>query len=544
MKIQKIIYLYLTIGAVIMSLFFAASSVQAAEVVYDPASSQRATGITNLDVGGTLYNVAFTSQTTAGSVYGEVPGDFDFADQNSAGAAVDAVNAVLTSAGVNFVGSEGGTNNVLAEIYDVGYAYELILVGDLDSVLVQEGVSNGGTWTRPTDPDGLSWHFDERTYADFSLVSGCIPATACTGGFVCGTDDDGCGGTINCGTCGSGDSCVENICEAGCTPATECPVNAECGSIPDDGCGNPVDCGGDSCGDTESCVDNICAPTVDPPVVTAFLPGGVYLLLLLDDETCVDEIPATECTAGFECGVEDDGCGGTINCGTCGSGDSCVENICEACTPVKECLTWFECGVTNDGCSGTIDCGTCGTGESCVANICEAECTPATECTVGFNCGEEDDGCGGTLDCGTCSGENTCVENICRDVNLAEIIVGYCEEVARDTGEAIDELDEAYRDLEDCFGEYDDCQSGISDGNPLTCLQDYVECLDRGVDELESACSDFNRELTNATNSAFEEAAQHGLEDEFIQFLYSPAGEVCLAAAKEINLLCAEMFSN
>ena len=41
-----------------------------------------------------------------------------------------------------------------------------------------------------------------------------------------------------------------------------------------------------------------------------------------------DCIPETQCSPASECGVEDDGCGGTIDCGTCDAGESCVENIC------------------------------------------------------------------------------------------------------------------------------------------------------------------------------------------------------------------------
>ena len=62
MKIQKILFLYLTIGAVIMSLLLSASAVQAEEVIFDPVIPQRAIGITDLSVNGTLYDVSFISQ--------------------------------------------------------------------------------------------------------------------------------------------------------------------------------------------------------------------------------------------------------------------------------------------------------------------------------------------------------------------------------------------------------------------------------------------------------------------------------------------------
>ena len=43
----------------------------------DPDDNDNAIRITDLDIGGTPYNVTFISQTTALSQYGDLPGDFD-----------------------------------------------------------------------------------------------------------------------------------------------------------------------------------------------------------------------------------------------------------------------------------------------------------------------------------------------------------------------------------------------------------------------------------------------------------------------------------
>jgi len=40
----------------------------------------------------------------------------------------------------------------------------------------------------------------------------CIPYTCVSLGYECGTWDDGCGGTLNCGTCASGYTCTSGIC--------------------------------------------------------------------------------------------------------------------------------------------------------------------------------------------------------------------------------------------------------------------------------------------------------------------------------------------
>ena len=55
------------------------------------------------------------------------------------------------------------------------------------------------------------------------------------------------------------------------------------------------------------------------------------------------------------------------------------------------------CGPQNDGCGGTLDCGPC-----CLT------CADA-----GYNCGGLDDGCGHMLACGQCTEGNKCVFNQC-----------------------------------------------------------------------------------------------------------------------------------
>lgn len=49
----------------------------------------------------------------------------------------------------------------------------------------------------------------------FTVVdaSGCAPRTCADAGAQCGSVDDGCGGTLSCGSCASGTSCNGNVCE-------------------------------------------------------------------------------------------------------------------------------------------------------------------------------------------------------------------------------------------------------------------------------------------------------------------------------------------
>jgi hypothetical protein len=54
-------------------------------------------------------------------------------------------------------------------------------------------------------------------------VTICQPATCASLGFSCGTAPDGCGGTLNCGSCGTGYACQNNVCFQCNTPAdTNC----------------------------------------------------------------------------------------------------------------------------------------------------------------------------------------------------------------------------------------------------------------------------------------------------------------------------------
>jgi hypothetical protein len=66
---KKTVFSALAAGAVVMGLLLGTSMAQAEDVIFDPNDADQATGITDLDIGGTLYNVDFISQTTALSVY-------------------------------------------------------------------------------------------------------------------------------------------------------------------------------------------------------------------------------------------------------------------------------------------------------------------------------------------------------------------------------------------------------------------------------------------------------------------------------------------
>ncbi|MCP3142493.1 hypothetical protein [Pyxidicoccus xibeiensis] len=69
------------------------------------------------------------------------------------------------------------------------------------------------------------------------------------------------------------------------------------------------------------------------------------------------------------------------------------------------------CGTLPDGCGGTLECGGCGLGHSCTENVCV--CVPRTCGDVGATCGQLADGCGGYLSCGSCPNGSNCSQNQC-----------------------------------------------------------------------------------------------------------------------------------
>jgi hypothetical protein len=243
---------------------------------------------------------------------------------------------------------------------------------------------------------------------------GCTPATCKDLGADCGQQADGCGETIDCGTCVAPAYCGgggPSKCGADpCNKLTCAQLNASCG-MQGDGCGGLVDCG--SCTPPQTCgggsVANVC--------------GG----MICTPKTCAQQ--------GFNCGPVADGCGALVDCGSCTvAGDFCggggKPNVCgnnvPPCTQLT-CASWgANCGPVSDGCGAlTASCGTCSGGNCCgcggTPNVCGGAppaCVPKTCANLGANCGFASDGCGGlTASCGTCSGGNCCgcggTPNVC-----------------------------------------------------------------------------------------------------------------------------------
>jgi hypothetical protein len=232
-------------------------------------------------------------------------------------------------------------------------------------------------------------------------------AATCAG--TCGSVKNNCQKTVDCGSCACEPPCaVCFTCEDGPNTPGTCVVDPEqqgqaCGdpgqvcqadgrcacdgsSCPgcltcqsDGACGDP--CGGTGCCDSGACVDG----TDDAACGT----GGDDCVACTPPETCggggtpgVCGCPPTTCVAQSKnCGTIDDGCGGTIDCGTCdpsGSTPICVNNVCSACSVTHPCssgccLSDGSCqpGSSDSACGGTGQtCDVCEVGEACSSGTC------------------------------------------------------------------------------------------------------------------------------------------------------------------------------
>jgi hypothetical protein len=226
----------------------------------------------------------------------------------------------------------------------------------------------------------------------------CTPRTCAQQNLACGPAGDGCGGTLNCGTCTAPQTCggagVIGQCGVPCVPRTCAQIGANCGTQ-GNGCGGTITCG--TCTAPQTCggggTPNVCG-------------GG----------QCV---PTTCAALGFTCGQQGDGCGGTLNCGTCTMPQTCggggVPGRCggATCNAATCASLGVSCGQWGDGCGNTLNCGNCTSPQTCggggVAGQCGGGmCTPKTCAQQNFNCGTQGDTCGGTISCGTCTLPQTC----------------------------------------------------------------------------------------------------------------------------------------
>jgi hypothetical protein len=129
-----------------------------------------------------------------------------------------------------------------AETYDV----EIGPCGEPRQKLIQDAsfrddadvngeLSTWAVWSYTADPLEVS------TPAWMNSSGDCTPATCLSLGHVCGTPQDGCGGTLSCGVCGDGEMCSSGTCID--APPPPPPVGTPYGHVVPSDVGNTISVG-------------------------------------------------------------------------------------------------------------------------------------------------------------------------------------------------------------------------------------------------------------------------------------------------------------
>ena len=159
------------ISLFIISLFLVAGPAGAQTVVFDdPADPTKATGINDLEVGGTSYNVIFEVSTFANQVYGAFPGTFNiFNTVSQAEVAVDYVNSALNSWGATSIGN---INTPGIEFFTYNTGYYTFLVESIEMIHTWRAakLDVGDPWVS-TGQNQWTYNLDERNWAVFTLAT-------------------------------------------------------------------------------------------------------------------------------------------------------------------------------------------------------------------------------------------------------------------------------------------------------------------------------------------------------------------------------------
>jgi alpha-tubulin suppressor-like RCC1 family protein len=191
---------------------------------------------------------------------------------------------------------------------------------------------------RPSSP--MSLHVCAR----LALILGLIGCGSADEGVRSGGQDAGGDGYAAFGD--SGPSCDNSLDRAGC-PCAAGSAPRSCYA------GRPTEAGVGSCTMGEqSCVDQTES-------------GGTW-------GPCTGSGGPTTCTSSnTRCGMVPDGCGGQLDCGSCGT---------DACQPETCASLGDDCGSVSDGCGGMLECGVCAAGRTCGGGGNPGHCGASDSC--------------------------------------------------------------------------------------------------------------------------------------------------------------------
>lgn len=313
---------------------------------------------------------------------------------------------------------------------------------------------------------------EEAAVSEGGSDVGCVPRTCLQVGAVCGQALDGCGSTMECGECASGQTCGgagPNQCGSnGCTPKTCTQLAASCGQISDE-CSNVLDCGG--CTAPETCggggIAYQCGCTCALPNAKALCQAGVCSI-----GAC--ESGFADCADDVSDGCEVDTTTDPNNCGGCGVGCAyshaaalCTSGMCGRgkCDP-----GWADCNASDlDGCevllsSDAKNCGTCG-------NVCPG--APLALCQNG-TCAMSD--CKGTT--GNCDGD---LSNGCEvDLSTSVDNCGACG-FACVLAHAVADCTAGQCAIASCAAGFADCDGNVTTGCETNTASSVWNCGGCGV---------------------------------------------------------------
>ncbi|MBM4371032.1 MAG: hypothetical protein FJ098_05220, partial [Deltaproteobacteria bacterium] len=235
---------------------------------------------------------------------------------------------------------------------------------------IGDGICDVGGWGTDFACEAFGW--------DGGDCEPCEPATTCEDlGIECGAHPECDEYPTYCGVCGEGFFCDEGLCTACSCEGVECGLNA-CG----DDCGTCAE--GFLC-QANACVEATCAGACGGQAdMGCFCDAACFGFGDCCPDVC-DECPdldpeacacVPDCT-GKECGPS--GC--WEDCGTCGAGEFCDENICAACDCGARVCGTDECGQP----CGPLE-GACPEGAVCA----EGQCFEGAGCVA-----SDEPGCGG-----------------------------------------------------------------------------------------------------------------------------------------------------
>jgi hypothetical protein len=228
-----------------------------------------ATGILDLSVGGTLYDVTFVF-TDAEEVYGPPPGVYDFTTEAAAKEAVDAVNVALNSVPTIL-------RVIEISAYRIGFAFVEFLMQPNVEVLDGFYREEETAWLLFPGGSATGVYTDETVYADFEEAGG-TPAP--TIDFTADPATIELGGTSTLSwLVTDADSCTGSLGSGG-WPGAKDPVSGSEDVSPTATSTYRLTCDG-SGGQSESeLMVTVPDPDIDVPTMSAYMLAGLALLLM------------------------------------------------------------------------------------------------------------------------------------------------------------------------------------------------------------------------------------------------------------------------